>query len=69
MTSPQETVPAVSFESPAFIPPTARLTALAMAALECGVNASDVKAYLSGRYSKCRPTSADLFPWSKAGGE
>ena len=45
------TRPAPAFESVAFIPPAARLTPLAMAALEAGVSADDVRAYLTSRYS------------------
>jgi len=48
-TTAAPTVPA-SFESSTFIPPSARLTPLAMAALEAGVSADNVRAYLSSRY-------------------
>lgn len=48
----KSTTPApANFESVAFIPREARLTPLAMAALEAGIPADDVRAYLSGRYS------------------
>jgi hypothetical protein len=49
MNSAAATVPAC-FESAAFIPPSARLTPLAMAALENGVSGDDVRAYLTSRY-------------------
>jgi hypothetical protein len=52
------TNPAPSFESAAFIPPTARLTPLAMAALENGVSGDDVRAYLTSRYA-ARPLSVE----------
>lgn len=42
---------APAFESAAFIPPAARLTPLAMAALEAGISADDVRAYLTSRYA------------------
>ena len=51
------TVPA-TFESPTFIPPTARLSPLAMAALEAGVSPVDVRAYLTSRYA-VKPTSLE----------
>jgi hypothetical protein len=54
--SETRTVPASSFESPAFIPSSARLTPLAMVALEAGVEPSNVRAYLSSRYA-VRPLS------------
>jgi len=47
----KDTVPVTLFESEIFIPPTSRLTPLAMAALENGVCADDVRAYLSFRYA------------------
>jgi len=45
----RSTVP-TAFESAAFIPPSARLSPLAMAALEAGVSADNVRAYLTSRY-------------------
>lgn len=54
------TVPApVGFESAAWIPPSSRLSPLAKAALENGVEPSDVRAYLSARYS-VRSVSVEL---------
>lgn len=44
----KSTTPA-PFESVAFIPPTARLTGLAKAALSNGCSPDDVAAYLTGR--------------------
>jgi hypothetical protein len=55
------TVPA-TFESPTFIPPTARLTPLAMAALEAGVSPVDVRAYLSSRYAVKPMTTEQVRP-------
>jgi hypothetical protein len=57
------TVPA-SFESAVFIPPSARLSALAMAALENGVSGDDVLAYLSSRYA-ARPLSVEIVQVSR----
>lgn len=51
MSSSKSTAPAPAFESAAFIPHVARLTPLAMAALEAGISADVVRAYLSARYS------------------
>jgi hypothetical protein len=45
------TRPAPSFESAAFIPAAARLTPLALAALEQGCSDADVAAYLNDRAS------------------
>lgn len=45
------TVPAPVFETAAWIPPSARLSVLALAALEAGVSPIDVRAYLSSRYA------------------
>lgn len=45
------TRPTPKFESSAFIPESARLTALAKLALEANVSAADVRAYLTGRYA------------------
>jgi hypothetical protein len=45
------TRPAPKFESPAFIPASARLSALAKAALEANVSPADVRSYLEGRYA------------------
>ncbi len=46
------TRPASPSESPVVIPPTARMSLLAMAALENGVSPADVHAYLGGRATK-----------------
>jgi hypothetical protein len=54
------TTPAPAFESAVFIPPAARLTPLAMAALEANIPADDVRAYLSCRYS-VRSARVELF--------
>lgn len=53
------TTPAPAFESAAFIPPEARLAELAKLALEAGVSADNVRAYLSARYA-VRPASVEL---------
>lgn len=45
------TVPAPRFETAAWIPESARLTPLAIAALEAGVEPANVRAYLSSRYA------------------
>ena len=58
MGSNNSTTPAPAFESAAFIPPAARLTPLAMAALEANVPADDVRAYLTSRYA-VRPASVE----------
>lgn len=45
------TTPAPAFETSAWIPPSARLSVLALAALEAGVEPANVRAYLSSRYA------------------
>ncbi len=45
------TRPAPVFESALFIPPASRLSQLALAAIENGISADDIKAYMSARPS------------------
>lgn len=59
MVGMKSTAPVPAFESAAFIPAAARLTPLAMAALEAGISADDVRAYLSARYS-VRPSGIEV---------
>jgi hypothetical protein len=57
---PNTTHPAPAFESAAFIPPAARLSDLAKLALEAGVSADNVRAYLTARYA-VKPMSVEVL--------
>ncbi len=61
----KSTAPASASESAVVVPPSARLTPLAMAALEAGIPADDVRAYLTSGRSEPLVIPAD-HPFAEA---